>query len=142
MGVTLWLRSRVAGLMVATCVLVGCAGAPDPANELPFGSVDMPQSGAVVAKGPIVVGGWAMDDAGVTRVRVYVNRRFVTESRLEVARPDLIKVFPAYLHGSEFHGWNVTVVLPTPGVYEILAQATDTDGATRDLGVVAITVVD
>lgn len=136
-------RRATLGAMVilALAAAAACGGAPDPANELPFGAVDLPAAGAVVSPGPIVVGGWAMDDGGVSVVRVYVNRRFAVETRLEVPRPDLIKVFPAYLHGTEFHGWNATVTLPSPGPYEILAQAIDRTGATRDLGVVSVTVV-
>lgn len=142
MGLTSRLARGVAAVAVTGMVVAGCGGAPDPTNEVPFGAVDLPQTGATLATGPIVVGGWAMDDRGVALVRVYVNRRFVTESRLSVPRPDLIKVFPAYLHDTEVHGWNVTVTLPGPGTYEILAQATDTTGATRDIGVVTVTVVD
>lgn len=138
-GARAWIAAAV---LVVAAAAGACGGAPNPTNELPFGAVDMPQAGAVVPRGPLVVGGWAMDDTGVSVVRLYVNRRFVAETRLEVPRPDLIKVYPAYLHGTEFHGWNVTVTLTGTGPHEILAQAVDRAGATRDLGVVNVTVVD
>jgi hypothetical protein len=131
---------RACGVLVLAAA-AACSAVPDPANEVPFGAVDIPAAGSTVPAGQVVVGGWAMDDAGIEYVRIFVNRKFVAETRLTVPRPDLIKAFPGYLHGTEFHGWNVGVTLAAPGAYEILAQATDTRGATRDLGVVAVTVV-
>lgn len=123
------------------CLTMACAGPAHRRSEVPFGALDLPAPNSVVAPGPLVVGGWAMDDEGIDVVRVFVNRRFVAETRLTVPRPDLIKAFPAYLHNTEVHGWNLTITLQAgTGAAEILAQAVDSRGATRDLGTVVVTV--
>lgn len=121
--------------------LTACTGAPsDPNNELPLGVVDTPRAGEVLRPGPTVVGGWAVDDVGVAEIRIYFDGRFAARTTLSVARPDVTKALPAYGRSGDRHGWNVMVdFAATAGAHTILAQAVDSAGATRDIGVIAIT---
>src|SRR5262245_37282201 len=89
---------RVLAAAVVALAIAGCGadrGVYDPANELPFGHVDVPAQGAQVdAKAP--VSGWAMDDRGVRQIRVYVDGHLVNTGYLTTDRPDVSKVYPRY----------------------------------------------
>ena len=115
---------------------------PDPKNELPFGMIDAPPTGASVER-QVQMYGWALDDGGVTEVRFFVDGRFVKRAPIDVARPDVAKAFPAYATGTDVHGWAVTVPIAPElpaGEHAIIAQAVDTKGATRDIGTITVAV--
>jgi hypothetical protein len=115
---------------------------PDPKNELPFGFIDAPSAGAGVGR-QIQMYGWAVDDQGVREIRIFVDGKFIAKTTLSVARPDVASAHPAYTHGNDKHGWALTITLgPSfqPGEHTILAQAVDTQGATRDIGTVAVSL--
>jgi N-acetylmuramoyl-L-alanine amidase len=90
----------------------------------------------------VTVGGWALDDRGVAEIRVYVDNHFATSTVLNTDRPDVSKAFPQYARGNDKHGWTVAIAFDAPGPHTILVQAIDSDGATRDIGSVAVTSVD
>jgi len=136
----------VATLAAALTLALACnRGAPqgvlDPENELPFGNVDTP-----VAQSQTVsqtsVAGWAMDDREVREVRVYVDGRLAEVTPLNTDRPDVSKIFPQYAHASHRHGWTASIAFEAPGPHTILAQAVDSNGATRDIGSVAVVSLD
>ena len=117
------------------------AGPLDPANELPFGALDLPAPNAQVgAVAPIA--GWALDDRGIREIRVYVDGHIVNHGGLSNARPDVTKAFPQYARGSDLHGWTLLMGFDAPGVHTVVAQAVDTDGATRDIASLTVTAVD
>lgn len=126
--------------MPLALALAGCGGKgiDDPANELPFGNVDTPAAGAQVGA-ETAVAGWAMDDRGVTRVRVYVDNHLVSAGVLNQARPDVSKAHPQYTRGTHTHGFSLTAAFDSPGPHTIVVQAVDTDGATRDIAVIPVT---
>jgi len=119
----------------------GCAErAPDAANALPFGFLDAPVPGASVAR-VTRVAGWALDDGTVRRVDVYVDGRFVGSATPALSRPDVAAAFPGHADGGQA-GWELPVDLGMgTQPREILAQAVDDRGATRDIGVVSVMVV-
>jgi len=122
--------------------VVGCAAAPDAANELPFGFVDVPAQNAMVGR-DIVLLGWAMDDSGIAEVCVFVGGRFWVRTALNAPRPDVTAAYPKYSRGSDEHGFWLTASLPEsvgPGAHVLLFQAVDLKGATRDIASVPITV--
>jgi hypothetical protein len=129
-------------LVVTTAWVVSCGGgAVDPDNELPFGIVDTPKAGAVLRPGDTVVGGWAMDDSGVEEIRIYFDGRFWAGTTLAVPRPDVARALPRYAREGDLHGWNVRVDFGlSPGDHTIIVQAVDDRGATRDIGVVPVTI--
>ena len=125
---------------------VGCQqrpfSEPDPKNELPFGFIDAPAQGAGVER-QVQLYGWAVDDEGVKEVRIFVDGKYAARTTLTAARPDVTKAHPNYAHGNDSHGWAVTITLgqtSQPGPHTILAQAVDTQGATRDIGTVTVSL--
>jgi hypothetical protein len=133
-------------LLVVSLASVGCqqgpSAEPDPKNELPFGFIDAPAQGAGV-KRQIQLYGWAVDDEGVKEVRIFVDGKYVARTTLTAARPDVTKAHPTYAHGNDNHGWATTITLAEtfqPGPHTILAQAVDTQGATRDIGTATVSL--
>jgi Bacterial Ig domain len=136
---------RLARLLVAAVIgLSGCKAAPpavqqpDPANEIPFGTVDTPVTGAQVPNS-VMIGGWALDDRGIREVRLFVDGHFQHADPLNTDRPDVAKAFPAYAKTGIRLGWTTTVSFEAPGQHTVVAQAVDSDGATRDIGVLTLT---
>jgi Bacterial Ig domain len=138
---------------IALLALAGCGGTdagsgsasasakaatPDPANQLPFGVLDAPAANAVVAR-QFRVSGWAVDDTGVTAVRLYIDGHYAGTTTLTIDRPDVSAAVPTLAHGGNRHGWQINLIAE-PGAHNILAQAVDKAGATRDLGSVPVTV--
>ena len=125
--------------------IAGCqrpSSEPDPKNELPFGFIDAPTQGAGVGR-QIQMYGWAMDDEGVKDVRIFVDGKYVARTTLTQARPDVSGAHGRYVHGNDTHGWALTITLGDafqPGPHTILAQAVDTQGATRDIGAVTVSL--
>ena len=123
------------------CLAFGCAERlPDPANELPFGFVDVPANGAAVAR-VVRVAGWALDDVRVARVDVYVNGRFRGSTMASTPRPDVANALAPYARQAQTSGWEVAVDLGEGSEPRtVLAQAVDDRGATRDIGIVTLSV--
>jgi hypothetical protein len=131
--------AAIAGAALAACS--GNTGVNDPANELPFGALDLPAQGAQV-KAQTPVAGWALDDRGVQQIRVYVDGHLVNSGVLSQERPDVAKVYPKYAHGSLKHGFTLLMGFDGPGPHTVIVQAVDTDGATRDFAVLNVIAVD
>jgi hypothetical protein len=137
-------RGTLASILVAMILMSGCNpgsgtdGATDPANELPSGRVDLPLDGAQVAAS-VPVGGWALDDRGIKEVRLYVDGHFQIGVPLNTDRPDVSKAFPTYAKKGDRHGWTTAVSFEAPGPHTVVVQAVDSDGATRDIGVLTLT---
>jgi hypothetical protein len=135
----------IARILLAALILTpgckvssGTEGPTDPANELPFGRVDLPTDGSQVAAST-PIGGWAVDDRGIREVRLYVNGHFQIAVPLNTDRADVSKVFPLYSKKGDRHGWTTALSFDVPGPHIVVVQAVDTDGATRDIGVLNLT---
>lgn len=102
---------------IAVALLAGCAAGckadvkpkRQTARNLPtIGFIDSPAAEATV--GPMfVVAGWALDDSGVERVRVYLDDELVTDVTLTVMRPDVEKQFPPRVGAGTPHGFTTMV---------------------------------
>jgi hypothetical protein len=119
----------------------------------PFGTVDTPSEGLTGVTGALNVSGWALDDVGVTRVRVYRDPVGPETSGqlvyigdgvfVDGARPDVQAAFPAYPNASRA-GWGLQVLtnmLPGggTGTYRLTVLADDVEGHTTLLGTRTIT---
>lgn len=113
---------------------------PTLTGELPMGGVDEPKPNAKVPRTFEVVG-WAMDDRGVREIRVFVDRAFNTLLVGRSDRADVLRLYPAWAAANPLPGWSGSITL-TPGPHSLIFQAVDTDGLTRVLGIVAVTVGD
>ncbi|MCX6546018.1 MAG: Ig-like domain-containing protein [Acidobacteria bacterium] len=133
---------RIATIAVALSSFLACGErVKNPDNELPQGVVDTPKAGDVLKPGKTLVGGWAVDDSGVSEIRIYFDGHYKTSVRLGVPRPDVARAMPRYARRGDIYGWNVEVDFGIgPGPHTILVQAIDDSGATRDIGVVPVTV--
>jgi hypothetical protein len=124
-------------------VLYSDSSKPVPCNaaaKLPFGFVDSPRAGDTL-RGQTRFHGWALSEAGIQMVNVYLDRKFAAIATKAVSRPDVQSVFPA-LPESAMCGWEVgfDTTGMKPGAHEIVVQARSRDGATRDVGIVPIVV--
>jgi len=131
-------RGLIAALVLfaAACSNSAAPREPNTKNELPFGYLDFPVSGAAVER-EMPARGWAMDDGGVREILIYLDNHFIARTTLTEARPDVSKAYPTYAHGGDKHGWTILVPLggdPKVGPHTILVQAVDNQGATRDIG--------
>jgi len=120
-------------------------------------SIDVPQPEAVVAGGPLAVGGWAIDrrstsGSGVDLVHVYAYPNptaspapapiFLGQASLGISRPDV-----AAIYGSRYQTSGYVLNLNTvsaglkPGLYNIAVWAHSTvDGSFNNVAVVRITI--
>jgi hypothetical protein len=120
----------------------------------PFGTVDTPADNSTGLSGAISVTGWALDDVGVARVRIYRDpvageaagpQVFIGNATLvDGARPDVQAAFPAFPYASRA-GWGLQVltnVLPKQGngQFRFYAYADDVDGHTTLLGFKTVTI--
>jgi hypothetical protein len=132
----------------------GCPNAPAPVAGAPFGAFDTPSYGATGVAGAIPVTGWALDDAGVTKVEIYRNpvAGEATQPSGHVylgdatfvpgARPDVAAAYPGYPNADRA-GWGymlLTNMLPGTGngPFVLLAYARDAAGHATLLGAKAI----
>lgn len=126
-------------------LLSGCArqtGKPGlrPKPKLPFGVTDVPRSGQAV-RDALTAGGWALSEAGIKDVCLYMDRNFVRCAELGGSRPDVAKAFPDIAKDPN-SGWNAAFEITAyqPGPHELTVQATDNNGATRDIGTISIII--
>jgi hypothetical protein len=110
-------------------------------SMLPFGVVDSPHTGDTL-HGRSTLRGWALSESEIESVAVYIDRTLAGFATLGVSRPDVQKVFPTFPGAAEA-GWQLDfdVTGMKPGPHEMEIQARSRQGATRDLGDVAVTVV-
>jgi hypothetical protein len=117
-------------------------------STAPFGSFDTPQEGASGISGSLAVTGWALDDAGITGVRIFRDP-VASEAQgapiflgnatiVEGARPDVAAAFPAFPFNTRA-GWGLNVLtnmLPNQGngTFRVYAFIDDIDGRTTVLG--------
>jgi len=123
-------------LLSAACGRPAVPRDPDPKNELPFGFIDVPAAGSTVGH-QMLTRGWALDDGGVSEVRIFLDGHFVGRTTITESRPDVSKAYPNYARGSDIHGWTVVVPVGADtamGPHTVLVQAVDNQGATRDIG--------
>jgi hypothetical protein len=114
----------------------------------PFGTIDTPADNATGLSGAIAVTGWALDDVGVTAVRIYRDpvageslgqQVFIGNATfVDGARPDVQAFYPSLPYASRA-GWGLQVLtnmLPNSGTgtYRLYAFAYDVDGHTTLLG--------
>lgn len=119
----------------------------------PFGIIDTPSDNVTGITGALNVTGWALDDVGVARVRIYRDATagetpgtqiYIGDATfVDGARPDVQAAFPGYPNASR-GGWGLQILtnmLPGAGTgsYRLTALADDVEGHTTVLGARTIT---
>ncbi|MCX6582080.1 MAG: Ig-like domain-containing protein [Candidatus Aminicenantes bacterium] len=115
-------------------------------GEYPFGAFSTPVDGSTVASS-VAVTGWALDDTGVSSVKIYreegSNLVYIGDATfVDGARPDIAAAYPYYPLKSRA-GWGymmLTNFLPGGGngTFVLHAIASDGYGKSTDLGVATI----
>lgn len=134
-------------MLAGALLLVSCSDEPrtqrqDPSTPNPpsRGFIDMPAPDSVLGIAAIATG-WAVDESGVQRVRVYVDDRLVANVPMTVARPDVEKVFPQFASPGAIHGWQAEIPLgDRAGYVTIYAEALDGKGALTRVASVTVKV--
>ncbi len=110
----------------------------------PFGEFATPFSGSTVSSS-IPVTGWALDDIGITSLKIYSGQTYIGDAVfVEGQRPDIEAKWPTHPQNHKA-GWGymlLTNFLPGGGngVYTLIAKATDVEGNQVTLGSKTITV--
>ncbi len=107
----------------------------------PFGWLDSPTADATVS-GTMSVGGWALDNHGVTGVEVLIDGAVAGTVSYGASRPDVCKVWPGYANCNNvgFSGnINVSGLSECPHLVEI--RASDADGNQRIIARQRVSVV-
>jgi hypothetical protein len=114
----------------------------------PFGFLDTPVEGSAGHSGSLAVTGWALDDAGVTGVRIFRDPVsgeapgapvFIgAATMVDAARPDVAAAFPTQPLNTRA-GWGLNVLtnmLPNQGngTFRLYAYIDDVEGHTTVLG--------
>jgi large repetitive protein len=109
-------------------------------SKLPFGGVNALVSQQKIT-GKVDIAGWALSEAGIESVSIYVDRTFVAGCSTGLPRPDVAKAYPN-LPDSGVSGWTVTFDSTnlSPSWHELTVQAKSKAGATRDLASLPIVV--
>jgi hypothetical protein len=160
---TITLTPATAGLATSTVTVTLTVMQTSTGTAAPFGQVDTPAQNATGVVGAIGVTGWALDDIGVTGVKIYrsclsvdnpascqvvLGRSVVfvgDASFLSGARPDIEAAFPSYPQAYRA-GWGMQILtnmlphIPSgspvggQGAMTLYAFATDSGGQMSLLG--------
>jgi hypothetical protein len=118
-------------LLTLSLVPTACVPTTAPSAEGPTTWLDKPLDGAKLPLGPAEIMAHASDSDGVTSFDFFVDNTLLARVRAEASAP--VRVYSTGYSGapgtggylaSATVGWNPT----TPGVYTVLAVATDTKG--------------
>jgi SAM-dependent methyltransferase len=110
-------------------------------GRAPFGSVDVPSPGQTV-EGPFEASGWALAQAGIRRVCLWVDGGFFLEAELGWERLDVAQCFPGYPQAGRC-GWRVfvdTEALSPESEHFVVAVLESQDGLKEYLGAVPFRV--
>ncbi|MGE5340974.1 MAG: Ig-like domain-containing protein [Candidatus Omnitrophota bacterium] len=114
-------------------------------SSAPFGEIETPLNGSYIDKHSIPITGWALDDRGVTGVKIYKDNTYIGDAVfVEGTRPDIEVAYPGYPNNHKA-GWAyllLTDTLPNHGngTYTLSARAQDADGNDVLLGSKLISV--
>ncbi len=121
-------------------------------NQAPFGYIDIPDAhGLEGANGSFPVSGWAVDDIDVDHIDFLVDGRIVagavgrgepSSAVFGTTRPDVAAAFPD-LPLALYSGFsaNINTTQFINGLHVLSVRATDTEGASRDLGSRTVQIV-
>ena len=131
--------------MVILVILASCGDAdPRPKrqtapNPPSIGFIDSPSPSASV--GPVfTVAGWAADESGVDRVRIYLDDELVAIVPVTSPRPDVDRAYRKYA-GTGPHGFHALIDAGTrAGSCVVRAEALDKRGAITTIFSVPVTI--
>jgi hypothetical protein len=134
--------------LAAAVVAAACADEPRPRRQDPGsrnpasrGYIDSPAADEIVGS-TVTVAGWAADESGVERVRLYADDRLVASVPLSIRRPDVEKAFPSFARPGAIHGWVAGIDFDDKTGYCVIrAEALDGRGALTRFAQVTVRIV-
>jgi hypothetical protein len=130
-------------LMFTGCGAGGRADAPRRQNEpnpRSVGVIDIPANGATVDS-LVRVSGWAVDESGVTGVRVFFDDELMVTAPIVTPRPDVEKRFPQYSAPGAIHGFESLIDARAHAGYTVVrAVAIDGKGAQTEICSITIRI--
>jgi hypothetical protein len=138
---------KLVAIALAALVAAACTEEPKPRRQDPSvpnppsrGFIDAPAANQGV--GPAaVVAGWAIDESGVDRVRIWADDRLLASVPLTLARPDVEAAFPAAAKPGAVHGWQASVDFGDKAGYTaIRAEVLDGRGALTHVASVTVQI--
>ena len=109
-------------------------------NPRSIGMIDIPANNAVVDM-PVRVSGWAVDESGVTGVRIYFDDELMVTAPIVSKRPDVEKVYPQFATPGAVHGFEALIDPGSHAGYTVIrAVAIDGKGAQTDIFSVTVRI--
>jgi Bacterial Ig domain len=108
---------------------------PNPPSK---GMIDIPANNATVDT-PVRVSGWAVDESGVTGVRIYFDDELMITAPLVSKRPDVEKAFPQLAVPGAMHGFEAMIDAGSHAGYTVI-RAVAMDGKGAQTPIFSITV--
>jgi hypothetical protein len=130
------MRRIAAAALLGLIALIpaGCKNEAKPKRQMEpnrpsIGFIDLPAAQSVV--GPLfTVAGWAIDDSGVDRVRIYLDDQLVATVPVTIVRPDVDRAFSVKAGAGTPHGFSIVIDAGSRAGYcTIRAEAIDGRGA-------------
>jgi hypothetical protein len=128
--------------LAALCLAISaCSGSPradaprrqTSPNPRSIGMIDIPSNGATVDT-PVRVSGWAVDESGVTGVRIFFDDELMVTAPIVTPRPDVEKAFPKFTSPGAIHGFEASIDAGSHAGYTVIrAVAIDGKGAQTEV---------
>lgn len=107
-------------------------------NPRSIGFIDMPANNATVDT-PVRVSGWAVDESGVTGVRIYFDDELMVTAPIVTPRPDVEKAYPRFAAPGAIHGFEANVDAGAHAGFTVI-RAVAIDGKGAQTEVYSVTV--
>src|SRR5262249_27563683 len=109
-------------------------------NPKSIGIIDIPANGATVDT-PVRVSGWAVDESGVTGVRIYFDDELMLTAPIVTARPDVEKQLPRFASPGAIHGFEANIGAGAHAGYTVIrAVAIDGKGAQSEIHSITVKI--
>ena len=109
-------------------------------NPRSIGMIDIPADGATIDP-PVRVSGWAVDESGVTGVRIYFDDELMLTAPIVTPRPDVEKQYPRFASPGALHGFESVIDPGAHAGYTVIrAVAIDGKGAQTEVFTVTVRI--
>jgi len=109
-------------------------------NPPSIGFIDVPANGAIVDT-PVRVSGWAVDESGVTGVRIYFDDELMLTAPIVTPRPDIDAHYPQFKNQGPIHGFESMIDAGSHAGYTVIrAVAIDGKGAQSQIYTVTVKI--
>ncbi|MGL5244655.1 MAG: Ig-like domain-containing protein, partial [Sarcina sp.] len=97
-------------------------------------NLEEPTNGLTLEGRELKIAGWALNDSGIKKVKIYVDDTYVGNANLGAHRPDVNRIFKNYVNG-EYSGFTAKFDIRnfTPGYHNIKAVAIGNDNTFREM---------